>query len=460
MSTDLVCDAVADEPTVQRLLRLDRPGPRYTSYPTAPTWRKDPGDAAFVAALGAIRGPVQVYVHVPFCKEQCWFCGCNMVVAGRRDAGDRYLDALATQLEALPFDHRDAARIHLGGGTPTWLDVPQLERLFGLLRTRFTTVAGAELSVEIDPDVTSDAQIDALHALGVNRLSIGVQSFDPIVLAAIHRPQDPGRIGAILQRARGYGMRGLNLDLVYGLPHQTMASLDDTLDRVLELRPDRIALYSFAHVPWVKSHQQKLDAAALPGPAARLASYLRAAERLVAAGYVAIGMDHFALADDELAVAQREGRLHRNFMGYTTRADVALVGLGPSAISELDGMYAQQQPALGKWYRAVAGREALIEKACVLTAEDRLRRDVIAALMCSFVVDYAAIEGKHGIRFGKHFATELEALGTLVDEGLVVVGPDRIDVTPIGRLLVRNVAMVFDAYLGGDGQQPRFSRTV
>jgi oxygen-independent coproporphyrinogen-3 oxidase len=443
------------------LARWNAAAPRYTSYPTAPVWRKDFPDAALVAALRAVQGPTSVYVHVPFCREQCWFCGCNMVVAGRQDAGDRYLDSLERQIAWLPTAPQlPAARIHLGGGTPTWLTIPQLHRLYGLLDRRFTRLPGAELSVEVDPDVTSDEQVEALAGIGVTRLSLGVQSFDPVVLEAINRPQDPERIHRILGHARALGMRGLNLDLVYGLPHQTPASLEDTLDHVVAANPDRLALYSFAYVPWLKKHQQKLDAAAMPDPVGKMELFLLARKRLRAAGYVEIGMDHFARPDDELSVAQAEGRLHRNFMGYTTHADLELVGLGPSAISELAGVYAQQHAGLGRWYRAVADGGPIVEKGWVLTAEDRLRRDVISRLMCNFVVPFEAVERRHGVLFAQHFSRELRSLGPLVDDGLVELHADRLQVTELGRLLVRNVAMAFDAYLPAQSESPRFSKAV
>ena len=448
-------------PSADQLLRLDRPGPRYTSYPTAPVWREDLGDAPYHRALSTVTGAVSVYVHVPFCKEQCWFCGCNQVVSGRQSAGDRYLDALAKQLAELPLPAAtvDVARIHFGGGTPTWLSDVQLNRLFDLLDSRFTRVPGAEVSVEIDPDVTSDEQLDLLADRGVNRISVGVQSTDPKVLAAIHRPQDTRRVHAILARARAHGMTGINIDLVYGLPLQDTTNVDATLDEVLAMRPDRLAVYSYAHVPWLKAHQKRIRDEDLPDAFDKLGLFLLARQRLLDAGYVPIGMDHFALPEDDLAVAAREGRLHRNFMGYTTLRGVPLIGLGVSAISEVNGVFAQQQPHLGAWYRAVfAGDAPVVHKSYVLDREDRLRSDVIADIMCNLVVDVAAIEAAHGIPFAEHFADALAALRPLELDGMVRVSDDRVEVTELGRLLLRNVAMCFDGYLGRTAA--RFSRTV
>lgn len=454
--------AAGPQPDAALLMRHSGAGPRYTSYPTAPLWSSDLTESALHEALRGVRAPASVYVHVPFCVEQCSFCGCNMVVARRQDAGDRYLDDLARRLDRLPLpaSRLPVARIHLGGGTPTWLDERQLERLYALLFSRFAPVDGAELSVEADPEVTRDSQVHALAALGVNRLSMGVQSFDPVVLAAVNRPQQHTRVAALIELCRGLGMRSLNLDLMYGLPLQNLVSFEDTLRKTLEMRPDRLAVFGYAHVPWLKQHQNKINTAELPGPPARMELFLLAHRLLSEQGYQAIGMDHFALADDDLAVAQREERLHRNFMGYTTRPDLELIGLGLSAISELDGLYAQELTHLAGWRRALEQGGPLLEKGCRLSAEDRLRRDLIFGLMCNFVVSKAQISARHGVDFDDHFAAELSRLGPLQDEGLVTLSPDRVQVTPLGRLLVRNVAMVFDPSLQKPASGPRFSQTV
>lgn len=450
------------QPSAELLRRHSGAGPRYTSYPTAPQWTTDFPASAFDAALLRVRQPVSVYVHVPFCVEQCTFCGCNMVVARRQDAGDRYLDDLARRLDrlALPGDTVEVARIHLGGGTPTWLNERQLERLYTILFARFRPIPGAELSVEADPEVTTDAQVHQLAALGVTRLSMGVQSFDPAVLAAVNRPQQHTRVAALMELCRALGMSSLNLDLMYGLPLQSLASFEDTLNKTLEMRPDRLAVFGYAHVPWLKHHQKQIRTEDLPDPVARMELFLLAHRLLTEVGYQAIGMDHFALADDDLAVAQREERLHRNFMGYTTRPDLELIGLGMSAISELDGVYAQEHSHLADWWRAVEQGGALLEKGCFITAEDRLRRDVIFGLMCNFTLVKAEIEARHGIDFDTHFAPELTRLRPFEDEGLVELHRDRIRVTPLGRLLVRNVVMTFDPSLLKPTDKPRFSQTI
>lgn len=450
------------QPSAELLTRHSGAGPRYTSYPTAPVWTADFPESAFHAALQKVREPVSVYVHVPFCVEQCTFCGCNMVVSRRQDAGDRYLDDLERRLDRLPLpaDRVRVARIHLGGGTPTWLDGRQLERLYRLLFARFEPIPGAELSVEADPEVTRDEQVHQLAALGVTRLSMGVQSFDPVVLAAVNRPQQHTRVAALMELCRSYGMTSLNLDLMYGLPKQGLASFEDTLRKTLEMRPDRLAVFGYAHVPWLKNHQKKIVQSDLPTPVERMELFLLAHRLLTEVGYQAIGMDHFALESDDLAVAQREERLHRNFMGYTTRPDLEMIGLGMSAISELDGVYVQEHSHLADWWRAVEQGAPMLEKGCALSDEDRLRRDVIFALMCNLVVVKSAVEAKHGLAFDEHFADELARLAPLADEGLVELGADRVQVTPLGRLLVRNVAMVFDPYLQKPATGPRFSQTV
>lgn len=448
--------------TPDQLLRLDRPGPRYTSYPTVPVWTEDGvSDADLRQAVAAVRGEVSVYVHVPFCKEQCWFCGCNQVVSRRQSAGDRYLDALERQLRQMPLPQGvHARRIHLGGGTPTWLDGDQLRRLVDLLDETCPRSEGAEFSVEIDPDVTSDAQLDLLAERGCTRISLGVQSTDDAVLQAIHRPQDTQRVIELMARARAHGMTGLNVDLVYGLPHQTPTTFARTLDVVGALAPDRLAAYSYAHVPWLKRHQQRIDEGALPAPADKLGLFLQARQFLAARGYEPIGMDHFARPDDELAVAARAGHLHRNFMGYTTMRGVPLIGYGVSAISEVGGLFAQQQPHLGAWYRAMADVDGppVVHRGYRMTDDDHVRSELIAELMCNFALDVDAFEVRHGLRFADAFASELAALAPLVDDGLVNLSPRRLQVTELGRLLVRNVAMCFDAHLGRSGA--RFSRTV
>lgn len=454
------------ELTAEQLLSWTRRGPRYTSYPTVPEWTDDLTEDDLQHAISAVSGPASVYVHVPFCKEQCTFCGCTMVVAGRREPGRKYLDALARQVEGLAFARSSSrlpvARIHLGGGTPTWFSPDELDELFALLDTRFERVAGCEVSVEVDPDVTTDEHVDRMAARGVTRLSIGVQSFDPVVLAAVNRPQHRDRVAAVFDKARSHGMTGLNLDLIYGLPHQSAERFAHTLTETIALRPDRLAVFGYAHVPWLKPHQKKLDASALPGPVERAKLFLQAHAALADAGYEAVGMDHFALPDDELAVARRARSLHRNFMGYTTRSDLPLIGLGMSAISEFPDLYIQQRTKLSRWWKAVGGDEPLVEKGCRVSAADQLRREAIQTLMCNLQVDLAAVAQRHGAP-DDTFDDNIAQMDVLEADGLVERHGRTLIVPQSRALLVRNVAMALDprmAPAARTADAPRYSTTV
>ncbi len=450
--------------TPELLLSWTRQGPRYTSYPTVPEWRDTLPDTAWTDAIAAIRRPASVYVHVPFCREQCTFCGCTMVVAGRREPGRKYLDSIARQLDQLRFadnaEKLDVVRIHFGGGTPTWFSPEELTELYTMLYRRFRPLAGAELSVEVDPEVTSDEHVDALAACGTTRLSIGVQSFDPVVLAAVNRPQASSEVERVFARARHHGMTGLNLDLMYGLPHQTPERFAGTLARTLALRPDRLALFGYAHVPWLKGHQKRLDVSALPDPVARAGLFLQAHAALVRAGYDAIGMDHFALTDDALSIARREGRLHRNFMGYTTHADLPLIGLGMSAISEFPNLYTQQKSKLSHWWKAIAGEDTLLERACVVSEDDRMWRDAINGLMCNLQVDLAAIAADYQ-RPAEVFDEALQRLDGVRADGLVLQTGYHLQVPDEMALLVRNVAIALDPRMAKPSTGgPRYSATV
>ncbi len=451
--------------TPELLLSWTRRGPRYTSYPTVPEWKDELPDSALSDAIERIEGRASVYVHVPFCREQCSFCGCTMVVSGRREPGRRYLDALKKQLQSLRFsggkERLEVVRIHFGGGTPTWFSPDELTELWTALRTRFAPIEGAELSVEVDPEVTTDEHVDALAAAGVTRLSLGVQSFDDTVLAAVNRPQARDRVRAVFERARQHSMRGLNLDLIYGLPFQTAERFSATLAETLAMRPDRLALFGYAHVPWLKPHQKKIDAATLPGPVDRAQLFLDAHAALLAAGYVAIGMDHFALPDDELALARKAGTLHRNFMGYTTHSELPLIGLGMSAISEFPDLYVQQRTKLSRWWKAIeAGDEPLIEKAGRVSAADRLRRDAIQSLMCNLKVDLEAVARRHGAD-PSLFDADLARMDSLEADGLVQRSGRTLVVPDDRALLVRNVAMVLDPRMSGEKSSgPRYSSTV
>jgi oxygen-independent coproporphyrinogen-3 oxidase len=416
----------------------------------------------FYDEVARLSGALSVYVHVPFCKEQCTFCGCNMVVAGRQEAGNRFLAALEQQLRALPGpERRPVVRLHLGGGTPTWLNERQLERLFLALAQRFDVLPGAEVGVEVDPDVTTDGQVHRLAELGVTRLSIGVQDVEPAVLEAVNRPQVADRVEAILQIGRSHGMRSLNLDLMYGLPHQTPESWERTLARVRRMAPDRIAAFGYAHVPWLKAHQRQLTSDDLPGPSLRAELWQMTQDRLAGWGFLPIGLDHFATPDDALAMALSAGTLRRDFMGYTDRPRAPMIGLGPSAISELPDRFVQAPVKRGPWYRVVESGGEPMEKGLRLTLDDVRRGWVIEQLMCTLRVDNEAYEARFGRSLVQDFPIELARARALLEDGVATWDGEVLQVSPWARLLVRNVAMLFDGYLEPAApENPRFSSTV
>ena len=441
------------------ILRYNRPGPRYTSYPPVPRWAADGAEDAWSALVHRVDRPVALYAHIPFCVSQCTYCGCNMVVSRRQSAGDRYLDALERQLATL--GHPNVQWLHLGGGTPTWLDSKQLARLFALFDDYSPRMPGHETSVEVDPEVTSDDRLDALFEGGVTRVSIGVQSLERSVLEAVGRPQSFAAIQRVTRGARQRGATGVNLDLMVGLPHQTPTTLACTLQQVLELRPDRLAVFGYAHVPWLKRHQQAIDASTLPGPHARATLTLAAHRMLTDAGYDAIGMDHYALPDDPLAVAHRTRTLDRNFMGYTPHRGLPVLGVGMSAISEVDGHFLQQTSHLGRWWRAVEAGRTPVQRSYQSTLEDRIRAEVIRRVLCDQAVDLAVVA--HNAGGVPSFDDALRQLKPLQQDGLVEVRGAQVTVTEPGRLFLRNVAMAFDprmASADGPSSEPRYSQTV
>jgi oxygen-independent coproporphyrinogen-3 oxidase len=432
-------------------------GPRYTSYPTAPVWSESYGPTDLRASLGSSDGEaLSVYVHVPFCRSLCHFCACNRVITQDAALPLRYLDTLEREIDAVRGampDSRDIAQLHLGGGTPTHLRPDQLRRLFGAVVRAWPLEVGAE--------VTGPEHVEVLAECGFNRISLGVQDFDPKVQAAVHRVQPVEITASLTEQARRAGFKSVGYDLIYGLPFQTEASFSTTLDTILALAPDRVALYGYAHVTWVAKQQRGFERHDLPESATRIRLLARAVQRLFEGGYVHIGMDHFARPDDELARAREQGLLRRNFMGYTTRPGVELVGLGPSAISELHDGYAQSRRDLPGWEEAVRSEGLATFRGHHLDAEDRARRYVISSLMCHGEVNAAEYSERFGHDFASHFASELEALEPLVSDGLVTrLAGGSLAVTPLGMLFVRNVAMLFDAYLPAQRGRRVFSRTV
>lgn len=449
------------EVTPATVTRYEQAGPRYTSYPTAPEWTTAFGPTDYADSLaetGRRTGePLSLYIHIPFCHRMCTFCGCNVVIARDTSRADRYLTHLGQEMQLaanLLGDRRGVSQLHLGGGTPTFLDLGQLSRLWETLGQYFAPLKDAELAVEVNPVFTSVEQIALLRSFGFNRLSIGVQDFDPEVQRAIRRDQTFEQTRDLVTMARNLGFRGINFDLIYGLPLQQPKTWEDTLQRVLEIRPDRIAVYSFAYVPNVRPHQRKLPSQR-PDGIAKVQLFRDAYNTLVAAGYRPIGMDHFALPDDELSMAQESGRLWRNFQGYTVKAATEVVAFGTTAISDLQVALTQNTKSLAQYYETVVAGRFATERGLRLSADDRRRRVLITELMCHFAADLGA-DGLDYFRF------EMEELHRLEDEGLLEINDTKLRLTPLGRVFVRNVAMVFDTYLRQKraGATPTFSLTV
>ena len=439
------------------LLRYDVAGPRYTSYPTAPQFRPDFGEAHYREharrsnATFAPR-PLSLYVHVPFCASPCFYCGCNRIITRDAAAGGRYVDRLIREISmAAPlFDYRREVRqLHLGGGTPNFLlqaDLAWLVEAF-LKHFRFGSGADLDFSIELDPRFVTAADVQSLGRLGFNRASLGVQDFDPEVQQAVNRLQSVEQTLGIIEACRMAGFRSINVDLIYGLPHQSPEGFARTLDTIIAAAPDRLAVYGYAHMPRLFKAQRHIDAQALPEPVARVALLELAIDRLGAAGYRYIGMDHFARPEDELARAQAAGALHRNFMGYTTHAGCDLIGFGMSAISHFGDSFSQNHRDLSVWEAALDSGRLPVWRGLALTADDLVRADVIQRLMCDGAVDFAEIERLHGIRFESYFAEALARCGPLVADGLVSLAGRQLRATDRGRFLLRIVAMCFDHYL-------------
>jgi oxygen-independent coproporphyrinogen-3 oxidase len=450
--------------------RLSKQGPRYTSYPTADRFSESFGYRDYLHAVASLRTrggvkPLSLYLHIPFCDTVCYYCACNKIVTKNRARATTYLSYLKREIEMqgqLFAGINDVEQLHLGGGTPTYLSDEQMGELMAHLRRwfRFAPDAVGEYSIEVDPRSVSAARVHSLRRQGFNRISLGVQDFDPAVQQAVNRVQPESETRAIIDAARAAGFRSVSIDLIYGLPKQTPASMAATLDKVIAADPDRIAVYHYAHLPHLFKPQRRIDEAEMPGSDAKLAMLSLCIERLGAAGYVYIGMDHFAKPGDDLAVAQRQGRLHRNFQGYSTHADTDLVACGVSAIGAVGATYSQNAKTLDAYYDLLDRNELPVVRGVRLTMDDALRRTLIQKLMCQFELSVRAIEQAFPIVFADYFAAELGQLAQLERDGLVAIGPEWLSVTMKGRLLIRNVCMVFDRYLGARGAAPRYSKTV
>ena len=439
----------------------NRPGPRYTSYPTALQFREDADPARLVAAAGAETGGLSLYFHLPFCESLCWFCGCNKVITTDTARADLYLDALEREVALFPADEargREVVQLHFGGGTPNFLSPKQIARLGKMLRRHFVFAADAEYSVELDPRPLTRDHVRAFRDLGMRRASFGIQDVNETVQKAVHRVQSEECNRNAFEWLRGEGFQSVNVDLIYGLPGQTPETYAETLERVLSYDPDRFAVFSYAHVPWMVPSQKILERARLPEAETKLALLKLVIETLTGAGYDFIGMDHFAKPGDELVKALATRTLQRNFQGYSTRGGTEIRGFGVSSISQTARTYRQNHKTLEKYYESLAAGRLPVERGIELTDEDLLRRHVIMRLMCDFALDFTSVGEQFGIDFPAHFAGSLACLDEFVADGLVEIGPKGLRVTEAGRLFIRNIAMCFDAYAApGEG---RHSKTI
>jgi oxygen-independent coproporphyrinogen-3 oxidase len=449
------------------LTRYNRPGPRYTSYPTAPVWNDafGPNDLEEVhEEADRARSPVSLYMHIPFCESLCLFCACNVIIQKNKDVAPPYLDVLKREIAHVGGKisrQRPVTQFHWGGGTPTYLSPSQIEDLFGFTREHFTFGPDAEIGIEVDPRVTSRTHLETLRKLGFNRLSMGIQDFQPEVQKAINRVQPFEMTRDLIAAARELGFDSINVDLIYGLPYQNAQSFAKTVDQILQLKPDRIALFSYAHVPWLKK-QQGSFAAFLPEGMQKFEIFRTGLLKFIEAGYLYIGMDHFAKPGDELAISQQNRTLHRNFQGYTTKAGADLYGMGVTAISGIQNAYAQNQRDLPSWEKAVAERGIATMRGYRLSDDDRLRRAVIGRLLCHTIIVKDEIAREFGIDFDKYFAAELRSLESAREDGLVLLEANTIRATWLGRIFIRNLAMAFDPYLERQhlDAKPLFSKTL
>jgi oxygen-independent coproporphyrinogen III oxidase len=449
------------------LARYNRPGPRYTSYPTAPVWNDafgpDDLENVFDAADRAARS-VSLYMHLPFCEALCLFCACNVVIQKDKSVAQPYLDVLKREIAHIGervSRSRSVVQFHWGGGTPTYLSPRQIEELFEFTRARFRLAPDAEIGVEVDPRVTTREHLETLHRLGFNRLSMGIQDFHPEVQQAIHRVQPYEMTRDLILEARRLGFDSINVDLIYGLPYQTPERFTRTVEQIAGLAPDRVAMFSYAHVPWLKK-QQGSFAKFLPEGMAKFHIFRAGLLKFLEAGYVYIGMDHFAKPGDELAVAQENRTLHRNFQGYTTKAGADLYGMGVSAISGIGDAYAQNFRDLAGYQQAVEARGIGTMRGYRLSEDDRVRRALISRLLCHTLIRKREIEDEFGIDFDGYFAPERKRLAAFAGDGLITEGGDEIRATMLGRIFIRNIAMVFDPYLEQQklDARPLFSKTL
>ncbi|MDX8411030.1 MAG: oxygen-independent coproporphyrinogen III oxidase [Mariprofundaceae bacterium] len=448
--------------------KCDKAGPRYTSYPTAPMFHDGVDANAYRQALRAVGerdASLSLYIHIPFCNTVCYYCGCNKIVTKQYDKAAPYLDRLLKEIDMLADELGEGRRVtqlHWGGGTPTFLNDEQIATLSAKLHERFHFIGDkeGEYGIEIDPRECGENTIKVLRQAGFNRMSMGIQDFDPDVQKAVNRIQSKEETLRVLTQAREHGFVSINADLMYGLPLQTVDTFDATLSTIIDFSPDRIALFNYAHLPHMFMPQRRISADDIPAPQVKLKILEHSINRLLDAGYVFIGMDHFAKPDDELAVAQREGKLYRNFQGYSTHADAELIGLGLTSIGFVDGSFFQNEKNIDKYYETIDAGEFPTLRGYNLTDEDHLRRFVIMRLMCDFALDFSLVETEFGINFTEHFGDEIADLQDLATDGLIDLNEKGLQVKPAGRLLIRNVAMVFDEHLRKKQEEVKFSKVI
>ena len=452
--------------TLELLQKYSVPGPRYTSYPTAPYFHTDFGETDWAEALAepAPDRGLSLYAHIPFCDSLCYYCGCNMVATRDYSKTQPYLATLDREMARtaqLVDGKRVARQLHWGGGTPTYLNPDDIRRLMAMMRTYFTLAPDAEISCEVDPRELTRAHLEALRETGFNRLSFGVQDMDPDVQQAVNRIQSEALIQQVLDWSRELGFSSINLDLIVGLPKQTVESFSRTLERIIEWAPDRLAVFGYAHVPWMKKHQNLIQEADLPDPATRLGLQQAVNDALGTAGYVNIGLDHFARPADELVRAQQNKTLWRNFQGYTTHKDCDILAFGASSISQTADVYMQNEKSLKNYQERVAATGLAVERGLKLTRDDRIQREAITRVMCDLELDFAAFGREWGIVFTDYFVDALTELRPLAEDGLVLLEAGKVSVTPSGRLFLRNIGMCFDRYLKqAASEKPRYSRTA
>ncbi|MEZ5360324.1 MAG: oxygen-independent coproporphyrinogen III oxidase [Candidatus Zixiibacteriota bacterium] len=450
------------------LHKYDKPGPRYTSYPTVPEWSDDFGHDDYIEALKRASQsdePLSMYIHIPFCRMRCFYCGCNTTITSNPEKPKEYLKALEKEINFVSSHlgkRNRLAQMHWGGGTPTYLTTEQIEQLFTIITSKFSFTDDAEIALEVDPRITTPEQLRLLRKLGFNRISLGVQDFNTDVQKAIGRYQTEDETEGLFSFCRELGFSGINIDLIYGLPLQTVKNFSATIQHVIDMKADRVAVYSYAHLPSIKAHQRRISDDLLPKADEKYTLFATAIEKFLDAGYVQIGMDHFARPDDELALAVKNGRLYRNFMGYTSRRTPDMLGLGMSGIGDIGGAYAQNYSKIKTYMDPISEGNSAVFRGCRLSDDDKIRRWTIVSIMCNGILDFAALKETFGVEYSDYFSIEDGELSEFINDGLLEKSDSGLKITPRGMIFVRNIAMVFDAYLRRktDGKTPLFSRTI